>query len=412
MSFSQGLSGLNAASKTLEVIGNNVSNANTVGFKASGAQFADVFASAGAGGTSVGIGTKLSGVVQSFGQGNLTVTNNPLDMAINGKGFFKVETPKSGDVYTRNGQFNLDGSGYIVNGSGDKLIGYPIDIASGKPVETAGPIQLPQRPIPPQGTSTASLELNLDARKTVPSTAFNLTDLSSYNDTTSMAVYDQLGGSHTMSLYFARNPPPAASTDTTWSVYAAIDGTQLGTTPVGTVTFDASGVISSTTASTITIPTNGVATAASSFTSDITLDLAKTTQYGSGFQVLNLDQNGYQSSPFSSFNIDPDGKLTARYLNGKTQDIAKIGLYNFRNPEALQPSGANGWLRTPDAGPEFTPLSDDTSFGKIQSGALEEANLDLTAQLVEMITAQRVYQANAQTIKTQDSVLQTLVNLR
>ncbi len=424
MAFQQGLSGLSAASKNLEVIGNNVSNANTIGFKASGAQFSDVFASSvnGAGGTTVGIGTKLSSVKQNFTQGNISVTNNPLDLAINGQGFYKVKNALGDEIYTRNGQFSLDGQGFVVNSSGDKLLGYGYDPVTKLQLDTTSPVQLPQRPIAPKGTSTSSLEVNLDARKTAPpaTTPFDVTDLTSYNDTTSMAVYDQLGGSHTMSVYYRRDPAVAGVPSNTWQVYATIDGAQtpaavppaVSGAPVGTLSFDPNGVITTGTPTTLTIPVAGLATSTSSFANNITLDMSKTTQYGSGFQVNNLSQDGYQSSAFSSFTVAPDGKITARYVNGQSSDLAKIGLFNFRSPEALQPIGANGWLRTDAAGPEFTPKSDDTAFGKIQSGALEEANLDLTAELVDMITAQRVYQANAQTIKTQDSVLQTLVNLR
>jgi flagellar hook protein FlgE len=275
------------------------------------------------------------------------------------------------------------------------------------------PIQLPQRPISPKGSEKATLELNLDARKSAPTVAFDVTNLASYNDTTSMAVYDQLGGAHTLSYYFVKSATPAGTAASSWDIYATLDGATLGGgTSVGQLSFDANGLATAGTATSITVPTNGVVAGTSSFASDVKLDLTNTTQFGASFQVNNLNQDGYQAAAFSSFTVEADGKVTARYANGQSQPLAKVGLFNFRNPEALQPIGANGWLRTDAAGPEFTPSTDQGSFGKIQSGALEGANLDLTGELVNMITAQRVYQANAQTIKTQDSVLQTLVNLR
>jgi flagellar hook protein FlgE len=415
VSFQQGLSGLNAASRNLEVIGNNVSNSNTIGFKESTAQFADVFASSinGAGNSLIGTGTQVSGIAQSFAQGNISVSENPLDLAINGKGFFKVRNGQGDEIYTRNGQFSLNGQGYLVNSSGSKVLGYTFDDKTKTVIDKVIPIQLPQRPIPPKGTGTGILELNLDARKKAPTAAFDVTDLTSYNDTTSMAIYDQLGGSHTVSYYFRRDPDVSAGVmANSWKVYATVDGAAVGNGPFGTLQFDNNGLASNGSSTILTLPVAGMQAGSSSFVDNIELDMTSSTQYGSAFQVNNLDQNGYASGDLTGVLIAPDGRVTARYTNGQSQDLAKVGLFGFRNPEALRPVGSNGWVLTEAAGAEYTPANDGSGFGVIQSGALEEANMDLTAQLVDMITAQRVYQANAQTIKTQDSILQTLVNLR
>lgn len=406
-SFQQGLSGLNAAQRGLEVISNNVSNANAIGFKSSSAEFADVFARSfnggGTGDTAIGLGTKLSAVTQNFTQGNITVTGNPLDLAINGTGFFKVQSTEGENIYTRNGQFGLNNSGDVVNSKGDYLMGFQIDEATGRPTDVASRINIPQGAIPPKATAESSLTVNLDARKEGTATAFDATDLASYEHSTSLSVYDQLGEDHTMSVYFKRTP---ATND--WEVFASIDGTDVTVNPA-TVSFDADGVM--TTDGNLEID-------ATAFDPDFSADnlfnfnISETTQFGSAFQVQDLSQDGFSSSPFAGYNIEADGTLSVNYANGEIKDIYKVGLFKFKNPEGLQPIGASGWLATDAAGPELVSLNEETAFGSIQSGALEEANVDLTAELVAMISAQRVYQANSQTIKTQDQLLQTITNLR
>lgn len=430
-SFQQGLSGLTAAQRGLEVIANNVSNSSVVGFKSSTASFADVFARAFNGGDSInniGLGTSLSAVTQNFKQGNITVTGSPLDLAINGTGFFKTQAPDGSFLYTRNGQFNLDNSNVIVNTNGDKLTGYPIDQTTGKVTDVAGTITVSKAAIEPSASTATSLETNLDARQDPIAAAvtFDPANLSSYNNSTSMTVYDELGNSHTMSIYLRKE-----STNN-WSAYAALDGTQVdvGLSPVTATTApaqSAAGALAFNADGSLVTPGNAkfevdlsryVTSAGVPFSSTgttpnkFTFDLSKTTQYGSSFAIQNLSQDGYASSPFAGFNVGADGVLAINYANGQTKNIAKVGLYKFNNPEALQPVGSNGWKATEAAGPELVSLSDDTAFGTIQSGALEESNVDLTAELVAMISAQRVYQANSQSIKTQDSLLQTITNLR
>ncbi len=429
--FQQGLSGLNAAQRGLEVIANNVSNASVIGFKGSDAKFSDVFARAFNGARSnngIGLGTTLAAVTQNFKQGNINVTGNPLDLAINGTGFFKVKADNGDNLYTRNGQFALDNEGMIVNARGDKLQGFPLESATNRPSEVAQNITVPRGSIPPKATGSANLELNLDARATAidPALVFDPGNLNTFNNSTSMAVYDELGGSHIMTLYMRKE----ASND--WSVFAAVDGTQvdIGLDPVTTTTapaqssaaslqYGVDGLLSNpldaylnvdmsrfVTASGVPFSSTGVAP------NQFTFDISKSTQYGSSFVVQNLGQDGYESSPFAGFEVTADGTLTLSYANGQLVPHAQIGLYRFPNPEGLQPVGSNAWLATASSGPELVSLSEETAFGLIQSGALEESNIDLTAELVAMISAQRVYQANSQTIKTQDSIFQTITNLR
>lgn len=429
--FQQGLSGLNAAQRGLEVIANNVSNASVVGFKGSDAQFSDVFARAFNGARSnnaIGLGTTLSAVKQSFKQGNINVTGNPLDLAINGTGFFKVNATSGEMVYTRNGQFQRDSDGYIVNSKGDILQGFPIDTTTGVVSDVAQNLQVSEASIPPSASRDTTLQVNLDARATAVSSSvtFDPANVNTYTKSTSMTVYDELGQSHTMSMYLRKE-----STNN-WSVYAALDGTQVdvGVAPVtptalpaqsaaGALAFGVDGLLTTPANAEFTVDLSRYTTATgTAFSSTgtspntFTFDMSDSTQYGSSFAVENVKQDGYASSAFAGYSVGTDGTLTLSYANGQLVDVAKVGMFKFQNPDGLQAVGANGWLATEAAGAELVSLSNETAFGLIQSGALEESNVDLTAELVAMISAQRVYQANSQSIKTQDSLLQTITNLR
>jgi flagellar hook protein FlgE len=407
MSFQQGLSGLNAASKSLEAIGNNVSNSNTVGFKASQAQFADVYATSltGGGTSQVGIGTKISQVVQQFSQGNITASNNALDIAINGNGFFRMDT--NGTVtYARNGQFQLDKGGYIVNATGANLTGYTADSAGVLSTGAPSKLQINTADLPPAITSSVTEKLNLDSGLSKPiATPFSMTDPNSYNNATSVSVYDSLGNSHVLQTFYVK-------TDTGWDVYGVSDDVPVETTPaggkIGTLAFGSDGALMGTTMPlSAKIPAvNGAA----AFTAAI--DFTGTTQYGSAFTVNSLSQDGYAAGHLTGFTTGADGIITGRYSNGKSSTLGQVVLANFTNVNGLQPLGNNVWAETASSGQPLVATPGSGTFGKLQASAVEDANVDLTAELVNMITAQRVYQANAQTVKTQDQVLQTLVNLR
>jgi flagellar hook protein FlgE len=412
MGFQQGLSGLNAASKSLDAIGNNVANANTVGFKASQAQFADVYASSltGAGGTQIGIGTKVSQVVQQFSQGNVTASNNPLDIAINGGGFFRMSN--NGTItYGRNGQFQMDKNGYIVNASGSRLTGYTANAQGVLSTGAPSDLNINTADLPPQQTAKVGAVLNLDSSRPVPATTpFNMTDPATYTNATSVSVFDSLGNSHVLQTFYVKT-----ATAGTWDVYAAADNTLLVTTPaggkIGSIVFGTDGTI--TPASAATMPFNAPIPAsqgAAAFTPQI--DYKGTTQFGSAFSVNTLNQDGYTSGRLSGFNTAANGTIVGRYTNGKSATLGQVVLAGFTNPNGLQPLGNNVWAETAASGAALVGAPTTGSLGVLQSSAVEDSNVDLTAELVNMITAQRVYQANAQTIKTQDQVLQTLVNLR
>ncbi|AAZ97587.1 flagellar hook protein FlgE [Thiobacillus denitrificans ATCC 25259] len=405
MSFQQGLSGLNAAAKNLDVIGNNVSNASTVGFKQSQAQFADVYANSltGAGGSSIGIGVKVAQVAQQFTQGNITSTNNPLDMAINGGGFFRMDN--GGEIaYQRNGQFQLDKNGYIVNPTGGKLTGYTANASGVLSTGAPAPLAINTADLTPQATSEVNAVLNLDSTGTaLPAASFDMNDPTTYHSSTAASVYDSLGNQHTLQTYYVKT---AAGT---WNVYAASDGTPIPAagTPVSTLTFNGSGALTGGGQFTVTAP---VTTGANPITA--AFDFTGTTQFGSAFSVNTLNQDGYTSGRLAGFNIGADGTILGRYTNGQSAVLGQVVLANFANPNGLQQMGNNLWTETATSGTPLVGTPDSGGLGVLQSSAVEDSNVDLTAELVNMITAQRVYQANAQTIKSQDAVLQTLVNLR
>jgi flagellar hook protein FlgE len=406
MSFEQALSGLNAASQNLDVIGNNVANASTVGYKESTAEFADVFAAsmASGSGNQIGIGVNVAAVAPQFTQGNITTTGNPMDVAINGQGFFQMNT--NGVMgYSRDGEFSLNAQGYIVNSSGAQLTGYPASANGTISPSTPVPIQLSLANIAPKATSNVSLSLNLDSRSTVPAAAFNINDPTTYNSSTAMTVYDSQGNSHTLSLYFR------TTASNTWSVYGAADGSMLNSSnPIGTLSFNSSGTMSADVTMNPSIPlTNGAATP---LTFALLLPAASTSQYGSSFSVSSNTQNGYATGQLSGFSINPDGTVQGRYTNGQTRDQGQIALANFINPQGLIALSGNQWAQSSASGQPLIGAPSTGSLGALQAGALESSNVDITTELVNMITAQRVYQANAETIKTQDQVQQTLMNLR
>lgn len=421
MAFQHGLSGLNAASKNLDVIGNNIANANTTGFKASRTEFADmVAASMGAGGGSnYGIGVEVAAVAQQFSQGNITVTGNNLDVAINGNGFFKVQQPDGSAAYTRAGNFKLDKTGDLVTNTGAQVMGFKVDPTTGLSTSEPQPLSFPTgAPIQAKQTATITATLNLDARAkdaagdpaaTPPVPA---TPRATYG--TSINVYDTQGVAVPVNLYFMKT-----ATANTWEVYDKLDDPTavppvVGTL-LGTIAFDGNGKYDPT-ASTSPLTVNVDPAVANPNNPpapwDVTIDLSTATQFGSKFAVADLSQDGYASGDLTSINISNDGMIMASYSNGVTRAEAQVALANFRNPQGLLAVGGNNWVESFDSGPAVLGKPGDGNFGALRSGALEDSNVDLTAELVNMMTAQRAYQANAQTIKTQDQVMSTLVNLR
>ena len=420
MSFQQGLSGLNAASKNLEIIGNNVANANTYGAKSSRAEFGDMYAAAlgGAGTSNIGIGVNLQAVTQQFSQGNISTTGNSLDLAINGSGFFEVSNGGQ-TLYSRNGQFQVNKDGFIVNNTGAQLLGYPADGQGVIQPGQALPLQLPTAGIKPNASSKITMEMNLDSRAatTLPATTpqVNFSDATTYNNATSLTVYDAKGQDVALTYYFQK-----ASTDT-WNVYVTANGASVAVdgagdpAPLTTINFPPDGGTPTAPVGTVNLDIPASTNAAGAQTlaiAGVQLDLSGASQYGANFGVTNLKQDGYAPGQLSGLTIEKGGIVMATYSNGQSKPAGQIELATFRNDQGLKPLGGNLWTRTFESGDPIVGTPGQGNLGVLQSGALEESNVDLTGELVNMITAPRVYQAHAQTIKTQDQVLQTLVNLR
>ncbi|MCX7071153.1 MAG: flagellar hook protein FlgE [Gammaproteobacteria bacterium] len=407
MSFNIALTGLNAASADLAVTSNNIANANTVGFKESRSQFADFFLSNAYGvtDTAVGGGVRVAKVAQQFTQGAISVTNNSLDLAVSGTGWFTLA--KDGAVsYTRSGQFGTDRNGFIVNGSGARLQAYP-PVAGGTAFDTASlsDVQLSTSDNPPNATTLLNTGVNLPAEATAPvTTPFSASDPTSYNNTTSVTIYDSLGTAHPANLYFVKS----GTTANEWTVHTRIDGTDVGTGT--TVTFNADGSLSTPTDGRITLPAYATSTGSSPVT--MTIDLSNSTQYGNSFSVNSLTQDGYATGRLSGIEVTQEGIVQARFTNGQATRLGKLAMANFANPQGLQQLGDTSWGETYSSGPVIRGSANTSNFGLIQSGALEGSNVDITKQLVNMIVAQRSFQANAQMISTTDQITQTIINIR
>lgn len=419
MSFQTGLSGLHASSKNLDVIGNNIANANTVGMKASRAEFADMVAlSLGIGGTgeNTGIGVQVATVAQQFTQGDINITGSSLDVAVNGSGFFQITRTDGSIAYTRDGQLKLDKFGNILTNTGSQIMGYPTD-ETGAPSSTT-PIKLTlptTAPIPAKVTANVKAQFNLDAR------ALNATQAAAAGQSadarskfgTAVTVFDAQGTPSPLNLYFVKKD----GVNNKWDVFTDL----TSATPAGTITFDALGkatapLVGGKLMMTIpggTIPSTNPNEPTGKFPTAIDINLDGVTQYGINFSVSDLAQDGYTTGEFTGLSIDKLGVITTRYSNGQSLKTGgMIALADFRNVQGLTPIGNGEYTETFSSGSVILGQPTRGRFGEVRSGALEQSNVDLTGELVNMMTAQRDYQANAQTIKTQDQIMSTLVNLR
>lgn len=536
MSFRTALSGLNAATADLNTIGNNIANSSTTGFKSSRAEFADIYAATntGSSGISIGSGVRLAAVAQQFSQGNIDFTDNNLDLAINGQGFFRLNDNGT-VVYSRAGAFGIDRAGYVVNTNGQRLTSFQAD-TSGTITGALGDLQLSTADIPPKASSNLTLGLNLSSSASVPlaptpssvftlggaqtlstadspfttgnftvvdgygnsitnaslrftysgagsdwgaelliggasttpatttttastgitvgttssvtlnwdpdgagaqaslpitmSTAgltqigagasavtassngavqgaFNVANANSYNNSTSTTIYDSLGSAHLATTYYRKTGTPSV-----WETYLYVDGVQRD--GADTLTFSSAGALASVNGAAIppTTLTAAAFTPAGAAPIVLTLDYAATTQYGSAFGVNALTQDGYTTGQLSGVNIDNSGIVFARYSNGQSKALGQVVLTNFSNPQGLQQLGDTTWAETFDSGSALSGAAGTANLGVLQGGALEGSNVDLTEQLVNMIAAQRNFQANAQVISTSDTITQAIINIR
>ncbi|MBC3955127.1 flagellar hook protein FlgE [Pseudomonas triticifolii] len=450
MSFNIGLSGLYAANKSLDVTGNNIANVATTGFKSSRAEFADQYAQSirgTSGQTNVGSGVSTAAVSQQFSQGNLTTgTANSLDLAINGNGFFQLSN-NGEKLYTRAGAFHTDKEGFVVNSGGMKLQGYNVD-ANGNVVTGAlSDLRVDSSNLDPKATSAITNVANLNSTTALPSlTTFDATDTKTYNMKYSTPTYDSQGNAHTLDQYFVKTGTNS------WSMYSLMDGRSISD-PTSTVpdkndlSFDSGGKLVIATPGTpststppidkptdsanITFNTDGTFTIANwvpgvqtgsgatatwvangaTGAADIKLNMSGITQTASVSGLNTQDQDGYATGQLSAMSVDATGNLFATYTNGKSQVIGQVSLTNFANVQGLAQAGGTNWRETFASGVPVSGTPESGTLGYITGQALEESNVDLTMELVNLIKAQSNYQANAKTISTQSTIMQTTIQM-
>ncbi len=429
MSFNTALSGLNAAQAELNVTSNNIANVGTTGFKESRAEFADIYSTSsfGSSGTNIGNGVLLANVAQQFGQGNLEFTANTLDLAVSGEGFF-VFSPSdtnTDSIFSRNGELGVDSNGFVVNNAGARLQVFPVNpdgTVAANSLSSLVPLQLPQQAGIPTVTTAVDIGINLGASEPILSAAaFDPLQTSTYNSSTSLTIYDSLGESHVITAYYVK------IADNQWaSFYNGTDanGATLaidiagGTAGPGgqlyhTMDFDNSGsFVSNTPDPLATSPIdfgNG-----SDPTQVMSFNYANnnTTQFSSPFTVNTLNQNGFPIGRLTGLEISETGVVRANFSNGQTTALGKIALARFQNAQGLAQLGNNSWQDTIDSGTPLVGEALTSSFGQLRAGALEVSNVDLTAQLVNLIAAQRNFQANAKSIETNNTITQAIINIR
>ncbi|MEX3019256.1 flagellar hook protein FlgE [Kluyvera sp. STS39-E] len=421
MAFSQAVSGLNAAATNLDVIGNNIANSATYGFKSGSASFADMFA-----GSKVGLGVKVAGITQDFTDGTTTSTGRALDVAISQNGFFRLVDTNGAVYYSRNGQFSLDENRNLVNSQGLNLTGYP---ASGTPPtiqQGANPVALsiPNTLMSAKSSTSGTMQMNLNSTDSAITKTFNPSDPDTYSKKGTVTVYDSLGNSHDLNVYYVKteaNKWDVYTQDTSVSGAASVKAAQMEFSESGTLTSVSDYIDDPANPGTLILgPANadpainiGVASLNGSQAGTFSLSFLNSMQQNTGSSdVVATTQNGYAPGSLVSYQVNDDGSVVGNYSNRQSQLLGQIVLANFSNTGGLQSEGDNVWSATQSSGVALLGTAGTGNFGSLTNGALEASNVDLSKELVNMIVAQRNYQSNAQTIKTQDQILNTLVNLR
>jgi flagellar hook protein FlgE len=399
MALNTALSGINAAQSDLNVISNNISNANTTGFKGSRAEFAEIYAVTGINlsSTATGSGTRLVDVAQQFAQGDIQTTNNSLDLAVSGNGMFTLSNGQ-GISYTRAGNFQTDANNFVVNPAGAKLQVYPPNGIGGFDTSTLAPLQLVTAQSQATPTSLITMTSNLPAAASVPANTFNATDATSYNAATPVTVYDSLGGTHQGTVYYVKTATNA------WNANLYVDGANAGSQ---SMTFDTTGKLTAPAGGNLVF--NPVPLGNGSNPLALTVNVNNTTQFGTSYSAGAITQNGFAAGTFSSIDIDSKGVVTAHYSNNQSSQVGQIALANFANLQGLNQLGNNNWTASGNSGSAVMGSAGTGQFGSVQSGALESSNTaDTTAQLVDMIKAQRNYQANSQVLGTDNTLASAL----
>jgi flagellar hook protein FlgE len=410
MALQTELSGLQAAQSNIDTIGNNVANVNTVGFKGFSTQLSDQFSNSlsdAMGGPIPGDGVSLTGLSQLFTEGALQQTGNPLDVAVNGSGFFQVDT-SSGIAYTRDGAFQVSNDSYLVSADGSKVQGFATSGGSG----ALSSIHINTGSVPAVATSALTLNINLptsDNAINTSATPFSLTNASSYNESTTTTAYDSLGEGLTVTTYFTR--VSGSGSPDNWATHFQVtdpSGNFVASGAGPTLSFNSSGQLTSGSGSTGSI--SGLADGAA--TLNIALDFNGSTLSSSGFGVASVANNGNAGGQFAGIAIQANGQVVGQYTNGSTQTFGTIALANFSNLEGLQPLSQNNWQATTESGPPAVGTPTNTGFGSLQSGSLEGSNVDLSSQLVNLIVAQQAYQANVEGIQTDQQDVQRLLTIQ
>jgi len=411
MSFGIALSGLDAAQSNLNVTANNIANSATTGFKSSTANFAELFAVSpqGVSDTQIGNGVQLQQVEQQFSQGDIQTTGNSLDLALSGNGFFTVSSGGT-DQFTRAGSFQTNANGEVVNAAGQNLQVYAPTANGSFNTTSLTNLVIPTGDSAPAATTTASLAFNLPAASTAPTaTPFDPTNANSYNQSTSMTVYDSLGAAHTASFYFVNTG------GSTWNAYEYVDGNAVNAAPVA-LTYSNSGALTGVTdaaggtdPTAVSFGTYAPTTGAAPL--KIAYNMSDSTQYGNTFGVTAITQNGFTTGQISGVSVSSTGVVQANYTNGQSTALGQVAVANFADQQALQQVGNTNWEQTFASGQPVYGQAGGSGVGLIESGSLEESNVDITAQLVNMITAQRAFQANAEMVSTENSITQTVINI-
>ncbi|GGW73384.1 flagellar hook protein FlgE [Alteromonas halophila] len=462
MSFNIALSGVSAAQKDLDVTANNIANVNTVGFKESRAEFGDVYAASllAGGKTKVGDGVLTQDVAQQFSQGSLQFTNTALDLAITGNGFFATvpEITSRDFSFTRAGQFKLDDNNFVVNSNGDNLLGFPVNAdgtSASVALSTTEPVRIPDSSGSPQQTSEVDIRMNLPAGdQALDPAQFDPDDPLTYNDSTSVTVYDSLGDSHVMTYYFIKDNDPAV--DNEWYVATAVDDQlvdmtnadgsdsdpttathAIGNAAAGSEVSAAKlqfseggdfiGIESAdgNTALDFKIQTEalgpGILSNGSDDAQQITIDFNLTpgsatpnepTQFASGFEVTSLEQDGLPVGRLTGIDIGADGLVRATFSNGTSEPIVRVALVRFANEQGLTQQNSTQWQESIESGEALAGEATTGTFGEINSSALEQANVNLTTELIDMIIAQRNFQANSRALEVNNQLNQTILNIR
>jgi flagellar hook protein FlgE len=413
MTFGIALSGLDAAQSDLNVTANNIANSQTTGFKSSRSNFAELYANSNsASSTQIGNGVQLQQVEQSFSQGDISTTGNSLDLALSGSGFFTV-SQGGAQQFTRAGSFQTDNKGFVVNAAGQNLQVYAPNANGTFNTTSLTDLQIPTGQSAPAATTTGTLDFNLPANATAPPAipAFTPGNPNTYNQSTSMTLYDSLGAAHTASFYFVNTGANQ------WNAFEYIDGQAVNanTAPVQ-LTYSNTGVLTAVTdaaggTNPDAISFGGFTPTTGAAAMNVSYNFGTATQYGQTFGVTSVTQDGFTTGQTSGVSVSANGVVQVNYTNGKSTSLGQIAVANFADQEGLQQLQNTNWEQTFASGQPVFGQAGGADFGVIQSGSLEQSNVDITAQLVNMITAQRAFQANATMISTDNSITQTVINI-